>query len=593
MCGRSAGCTLVATKAGPEASLEAPGPGRFPAREGVTGRSDRKDPTGRTASGGVASWILTRAVDEPTEPEEIQALQASTSGGDRRIILGNTGQNVLGLAVGALATFAAQVIMTNRLGDQNFGVVTLTTQFAFVAAAATRFGMDVANVRLVAILAGRGQAARARGLVRRSVAIAAAVSVPFGLVAFLGSSWLADAFSGRPGVAEPAFRAAAATVPVAALAFTYMGATRGLKIMRFTLYSQWIAQPIGWIGLTVAMWAAISATPWVASAAFGVSWALALAIAWYGWEKEQARLPQAGAGEGIPEEHTRALLRFGALRAPATLFSQLIFWTDFFVLSVLWSGRGGAGDAATGQYGAVLRAGQSLFLFLTSVSLTFSPFVADLHHRGERDRLDGLYKQVTRWTLAATIPVLLVLAIVPGPVLRVFGSEFVAGDDALRILIVGMVVPVMVGTVGFILIMAGRTGWDLAVYAGSFAIDLGVASWLARPESLGIEGAALAQAVTLTVSAVARLLLVRRFLGIWPFDAAYLRLLPPAVIGGVAMAIAHDLLPSERWLVDLLGSFAAGGAVYVAALVLVGLPRNERAALATMVRSVAGRGRAT
>ena len=68
----------------------------------------------------------------------------------------------------------------------------------------------------------------------------------------------------------------------------------------------------------------------------------------------------------------------------------------------------------TGVYGAVLRAAQSLFLFLTAVSLTFSPFVADLHHRGERDRLDGLYKQVTRWTLAATIPVLLVLRSCPG-----------------------------------------------------------------------------------------------------------------------------------------------------------------------------------
>jgi hypothetical protein len=86
-----------------------------------------------------------------------------------------------------------------------------------------------------------------------------------------------------------------------------MGATRGLKIMRFTLYSQWIAQPIGWIVLTLAMWAAISSTAWVASAAFGVSWALALGIAWYGWEKEQGRFPEAAVGEGIPEEHSGAL----------------------------------------------------------------------------------------------------------------------------------------------------------------------------------------------------------------------------------------------------------------------------------------------
>jgi O-antigen/teichoic acid export membrane protein len=151
-------------------------------------------------------------VDEPTISEETEALQASPPSGDRgrdqRVILGNTGQNVLGLAIGALATFAAQVIMTRTLGDRGFGVVVLTTQFAFIAAAATRFGMDVANVRLVAILVGRGQAARSRGLVRRAVLIATAVSVPFALIAFAISPWLADTFSGEPLVAEPAFRAA-------------------------------------------------------------------------------------------------------------------------------------------------------------------------------------------------------------------------------------------------------------------------------------------------------------------------------------------------------------------------------------------------
>jgi O-antigen/teichoic acid export membrane protein len=535
-------------------------------------------------------------VDEPTLSEETEALQASAPTGDRardqRVILGNTGQNVLGLAIGAVATFAAQVIMTRTLGDRGFGVVVLTTQFAFIAAAATRFGMDVANVRLVAILVGRGQAARSRGLVRRAVLIATAVSVPFALIALAASSWLAETFSGEPLVAEPAFRAAALTVPVAALAFTYMGATRGLKIMRFTLYAQWIAQPIGWIVLTLAMWAAISSTALVASAAFGVSWALALGIAWYGWEKEQGRFPEAAVGDGIPQEHTGALVRFGALRAPATLFSQLIFWTDFFVLSVLWSGQGAEGAAETGVYGAVLRAAQALFLFLTSVSLTFSPFVADLHHRGERDRLDGLYKQVTRWTLAATIPVLLVLLVLPAQVLRVFGAEFVAGASALRIVSLGMIVPVMVGTVGFILIMAGRTGWDLLVYVGSFAIDLTLAFALAGPDALGIEGAAIAQAATLTFSAIVRLLLVRQFLHIWPFDPGYLRLVPPAVAGGLAMALTHAVMPAEKWFLDLVVSFGVGGLVYVVTLVAIGLPTNERTSLFRMAGKVLGRGAA-
>jgi O-antigen/teichoic acid export membrane protein len=518
-------------------------------------------------------------VDEAELLEEA-AETAAPVRSDQRIIVGQTGQNVLGLVIGALATFAAQVIMTNRLGDRSYGVVTVTTQFAFIAAAATRFGMDVANVRLVAILAGKGELARARGLVRRAVLIATAVSVPFAIATWMLSPWLAESFTSDPDAALNAFRAAAITVPFAALAFTYMGATRGLKIMRYTLYSQWIAQPIGWIVFTLALWTVVAATAASASWAFGASWALALAIAWYGWDRQQRKFPREITGDGIPEEHTGALITFGALRAPAALFSQLIFWTDLFVFSYLMSGEGASGASQVGIYSAVLRAGQSLFLFLTSISLTFSPFVADLHHRGERDRLDALYKQVTRWTLAATIPVLLVLAIVPGPVLHIFGADFVEGEEALQIMIVGMIVPVIVGTVGFILIMAGRTGWDLLVYLVAFAIGVGVALALARPDALGMKGAAIAQAATLTFSALARLLLVRRFVRIWPFDRAFWRLIPPTIAGAAAMAIVHAVLPEAKWLVNLLGSALIGTAVYGAVLFAVGLPPNERALIA-------------
>jgi O-antigen/teichoic acid export membrane protein len=506
------------------------------------------------------------------------------SSSDHRVIVGQTGQNVLGLAIGGVATFAAQVLITNALGDEAFGVVTLTTQAAFIAAAATRFGMDVADVRLVAILAGRGEVVRARGLVRRSVAIAAAVSLPFSVAAFLASPWLAERFTAVPSLGEPAFRAAAVTVPFAALAFVYMGATRGLKIMRYTLYSQWIVQPIGWIVLAVAFWVA-SKTAAMTTLAFGASWALALAVAFAGWEREQRRFPaQEAVSEGVPEERAGALLRFGALRAPATLFSQLLFWTDLFVLSVLWSGKGSVGAAQVGIYGAVLRAGQALFLFITSVSLTFSPFVADLHHRGEREQLDALYKNVTRWTLAATIPVLLVLGILPGQTLRIFGPDFTSGADALRILIVGMAVNVTVGTVGFILIMAGRTGWDLTLYLCGFAIDVGVALALAGPNSLGIRGAATAQAITLTFSAIARLLLVRRFLGIWPFDRKWLRLAVPTLVGALTMGLVHAVMPEGTWALDLLVSAGLGTGVYGAAMLVVGLSPTEREGVVRLIR---------
>jgi hypothetical protein len=131
--------------------------------------------------------------------------------------------------------------------------------------------------------------------------------------------------------------------------------------------------------------------------------------------------------------------------------------------------------------------------------------------------------------------------------------------------------------------MAGRTGWDLVVYLGGFAIDIGVALALAGPADLGIRGAAIAQAITLSFSACARLLLVRRFLGIWPFDRAWLRLAAPTVLGALTMGLAHAVMPDDRWLLDLVVSAAAGAGVYAAAMVAIGLSPTERAAAARLI----------
>ena len=229
------------------------------------------------------------------------------------------------------------------------------------------------------------------------------------------------------------------------------------------------------------------------------------------------------------------------------------------------------------MYAAAVRVAQALALFLIAVNYMFSPFVADLHSRGERERLDGLYKALTRWVVAGTLPILLLLAVVPGPVLKIFGGRFETGTTALRILLIGQAVNVAVGSVGFILIMVGRTGWDLVVYAASFLVDLGVAFVLAP--RLGAEGAAIAQAVTMVVSNAGRLYLVWRFVHIQPFNRHYVRLSVPAAAGGLVMLAVHLALRHGAWPVDLVGTGVAGAVAYVGALVAFGLAPGERAAL--------------
>jgi O-antigen/teichoic acid export membrane protein len=513
------------------------------------------------------------------QPRGLRGLIASVmpSGGgrssDHLTLLAGTGQNIAGLAVFVTASLATSILISHVLGPSALGVVTLTTQFAFVAGAGTRFGMDMASVRRVAIDVGKGEPGRSRSVVRHAALIAAAVSLPVALAVFAGASTLADKFLGHAGEGGVrAFQGAALALPFVALCQVYLGGTRGLKIMRHTLYVYWTGQPVAWIALMLAGWV-VAKTVGMSVFAYAGSWILATVAAWYLWERESSRFPHMPAE---PHE-TRALIRYGAPRAPAALLSQLLFWTDYFVLAAVGNGS----DAQLGVYAAAVRVAQSLVLFLIAVNYMFSPFVADLHARGERDRLNSLYQALTRWTLAGTIPLLLLLLVVPQDVLRIFGSKaFDAGTTPLRILALGQLVNVAVGSVGFILIMVGRTGWDLVVYALSFTLDL-VLALLLVPH-FGPSGAATAQAVTLAVSNALRLVLVWRFVRIQPFTRYYVRLAFPAAAGLLAMIAVQAVIPNAGWAVSLVVTAVVGTVAYLVVLAVSALTPGERAALSRL-----------
>ena len=314
--------------------------------------------------------------------------------------------------------------------------------------------------------------------------------------------------------------------------------------MRHTLYAYWIGQSLAWIAITLVLWSVLDKTVAITVWGYTLSWMVATAIAFWSWRQVTRPFPHMPAEPG----ETKALVRYGAPRAPAALLSQALFYTDLAVLSHYYPD-----SPDVSVYAAAIRVAQALVLFLTAVSYMFSPFVADLYERGLIDRLNALFKRITRWTLGGTIPLLLLFLVAPSSVLKVFGGSFDTGSAWLRVLLIGQIVNVSVGAAGFILIMVGRTGWDLLVYALSFVLDLVIAITLVP--HLGPMGAAIAQSSALVVSNALRLWLVWRFVRIQPYDRYYARLLIPTAIGAVVMLAVNAVTAGPHWAVNL---FATG-----------------------------------
>ena len=226
---------------------------------------------------------------------------------------------------------------------------------------------------------------------------------------------------------------------------------------------------------------------------------------------------------------------------------------------------------------------QVLLLFLTSLNLVFSPFAADLHARGQRLRLEELFKRATRWALTATLPLLVVLIVSADDVLEGFASRFEIGEHALRILLLGQAVNVATGSAGFILIMTGFTLVDL--FDNLTAVVLIAVMAVPLTNALGIEGTALAAATTVAGMSLVRLGQVRRYIGIQPYDRAYLGLALPTLAAAAAALAAHAALAGRPWWASLTATAACGFLAYGALLALV-LPAAERAALLTLLTRI-------
>jgi O-antigen/teichoic acid export membrane protein len=483
---------------------------------------------------------------------------------DERVLLRGTAANVGGLLAGVAAAFGVQVLLGRTLPAGGLALVTIAVQVAFVASAGARFGMDVAAVRLVAIAQGAGDPATLRSLVDRCAGVAAAASIVVAAVIAAASPLTGD----RAG----AIAIGAAGIPFIAVANVYLGATRGLKQMGPTLAVFWIGQPVLWIALAAVAIAAGGETN-AAVAAYGASWAVATIAARAFW-----RLAAAGMGDRpAPREEVRAAIAYGLPRAPSALLAQALFWADLFVLAHYRHG------AELDAYAAAGRISQLVLLFLTSANLIFAPFAADLHARGERVRLDALFKRATRWALAGTLPAAIVLAVAAPEALQAFGSGYEQGATPLRIMLAGQTVNVATGGVAFVLIMVGLTGLDLVDNAIAAVVLVALAAPLASAE--GPTGAAIASAVALAGVNSLRLWQVWRRVGVQPFDRAYARLLIPAAGCAVAAVAVHALAGGGRWWVTLVLTVAAGGAAYLA-LLPAGLPVPERAEVSRWLRRV-------
>lgn len=466
--------------------------------------------------------------------------------------------NVATLVVQAVAGFALSVVVARGLRAHGTGVYFEVVALFTILANAAELGADTGLVRAVA----RSRALTAVADLRRLVGAALLPVLACGLLLaaaiWVGAPWLTRVFlHGVDPQATASIRLLALFVPLQAATIVALSGTRGFDTMMPYVLVENLGKPVARLLLVVAALAgglgALGAlTAWAAPIALGLLVAVVALM-------RQLRAAEWAAGAAtVPARPTRDLVvgfwRFAAPRGLAGVFQIAAIWLNVLVVGALRS----PGEA--GIYAAVGKLAVVGTLVMEAVRLPFAPQISGLLARGEHDRARAVYQVGTWWMVTACWPLYLLFAIFSPVVLAVFGPEFSAGAAALLVLSLAMLLNVGTGSVTVLLLMAGKSSWNVLNTLAALSVNVGLG--LVLVPRIGITGAAVGWAAGIAVDNLAALVEVWLLLRLHPFGRGWGLAAGQAVLCFGGFGLAAWLLWGPT-LVALAAAAVAGTGVYL------------------------------
>ena len=190
-------------------------------------------------------------------------------------------------------------------------------------------------------------------------------------------------------------------------------------------------------------------------------------------------------------------------------FYLLLTYVDILALEHLRSP-----DEVAVYYAAARLLALVAFVYFAIAGATTHKFT-QYHLAGDKERLASFFRETIRWTFWPSLAACALILAFGKPLLWLFGASFEQGYAVMFILAVGMLSRAAVGPAERLLNMLGERKQCAAVYAGAFAINLGLCLLLIP--HFGIEGAAIATSSALAVESIFLYRIAKRRLGFHVF----------------------------------------------------------------------------
>ena len=398
--------------------------------------------------------------------------------------------------------FVTSLLLARTLSADGYGLYVYAAAWATLLTGPATLGFDRLLIRQIAVYRASAAWALMRGLLRQARRLTLVTSLVL-TAAASAAVWLTVEQSAAQTRAT--LWVSLLSVPLLGLISLQQATAQGLKQVVVGQLPMTLIRPVTFILLIITLRAATGAAllPVQAMALSVVVTLLTLAL---GAKMLQAILPaelQTRADQQTEDWVRRALplLWIGGLYL---VNSQM----DTLMLGAMRE------TSEVARYNVANRLADLMTFTLFAVNITIAPTVTELWATGEIERLRRVVRQSIRAVAAVSVPLAIGLVVFGRPLLRLFGSEFAQGYQALVILTGGQLVNALAGSVGLLLVMTNHERDVIIAHGLSLCVIL-LLGFLLIPR-WGIEGTAWARVGSLILWNVFLAFRVRARLRIQP-----------------------------------------------------------------------------
>jgi len=400
---------------------------------------------------------------------------------------------------GVIFGYIYTLIITRTLGAEAMGFFALSLTLIMVFSVISKLGFDNALLRFVAEYTIQDKQNIVADIYVKVIKIVIPICILLSIAVYFSADFIAGSIFNKSHLADY-FRIASLGILPTAILFINANSLRGLKkIILFAMFESPAKFIFSILVLTPLLYFFhYEGLPVIA---YVVSLYIVAILSTWVWKKN--------INLNVPSNHDFSIKKILQVSLPMLFSSSLMLimgWTDIIILGIFKS------EFDIGVYYVAFKIATITNFTLYAINSIAAVKFAEFYGQGKIDELKKIIHKSTTLIFWTSFPILLVIVLAPSFILGIFGNEFKTGTIALLILVLGQFVNAASGSVDNLLQMTGRqvAMQNLILIATVLNVFL---NFMLIPK-FGINGAALASAISISCWNISAVVYIRYSLGI-------------------------------------------------------------------------------